>query len=148
MKIRNANSKDLTLILDLFKETITCICSNDYSPEQIKAWTASVKNENRWLECIQNENFIVAEAQDKIVGFASLKDKEYINFMYVHKDFLRKGVAQMLFENLLKESNGKTLYSDVSITALPFFRKLGFKTLQENKNIRNGVEIINYRMAL
>jgi putative acetyltransferase len=67
----------------------------------------------------------------------------------VHKDFVRKGVASKLYNELKLESLRQGFYklqSDVSITARPFFEAKGFEVIKENIKVVNGVELVNYRM--
>jgi len=54
-----------------------------------------------------------------------------------------------LFEALQQkasEMNALALSSDVSITARPFFEKMGFEMLNEQNNPTRGVNLTNYRM--
>jgi putative acetyltransferase len=87
---------------------------------------------------------------DKIVGFASLdyKKMDFLDFMYVHKDYLRRGIAGELLHAIeIEKSGGVDLEADVRITAKAFFEKKGFRVQKENRNKKkNGFEIINYRM--
>lgn len=45
-----------------------------------------------------------------------------------------------------QKNNSKIITSDISITAKPFFEKKGFNAITEQKNIRQNVELINYKM--
>ena len=45
-----------------------------------------------------------------------------------------------------KKNNIKRIFVDVSITAKPFFEKMGFSVLREQIIIRKGVELKNYPM--
>ncbi|WP_353723251.1 GNAT family N-acetyltransferase [Dyadobacter sp. 676] len=84
-----------------------------------------------------------------MAGFASLKGTDYIDFMYTHKDHLRKGVAQLMMAQLQEKAiqmGARCLTADVSKTARPFFEKLGFVILHENHNLIRGVWITNYKM--
>ena len=149
IKIRHVNINDLSEIQALYAETIKSTCKKDYNPEQINVWTSSVENKARWQEALLHQYFLVAEINGKIVGFASLENGDYIDFMYVHKDHVRQGIAGRLYEALEKESErlGYTgITSDVSKTARPFFEKKGFQVVKENKRRIKGVEMINYRM--
>ncbi|MGY5355439.1 GNAT family N-acetyltransferase [Wenyingzhuangia sp. IMCC45467] len=106
---------------------------------------------NKWKHAIQNEYFLVAEKTDIIVGLASLINNNYINFMFVHKNYLHQGIASLLYNNILvaaKKQHSHQLSADVSITAIPFFEAKDFKVIKENINIINDVEIINYHMIL
>jgi putative acetyltransferase len=72
---------------------------------------------------------IVAEVHGNLAGFGSLKDGAYIYFMYTGKNYLRQGIAPMIYsqlENKLFGSGTKILTAEVSKTAEPFFEKQGF----------------------
>jgi len=134
----------------LFVETIQHSCRNDYSQEQIDVWISSVTNNERWESLLKNQYCIIAETDNKIVGYGSLEDGNYVDFMYVHKDYLRQGVANRIYQELERESKRcgySKMTSDVSKTARPFFEKKGFKVIRKNKKEINGVEISNFHMS-
>ncbi len=150
IKFRQAKFDDLEEMQELFVETIKSTCQNDYNKKQIEVWVSSVKNKERWKSILANQYFLIAEINRKIVGYGSLDNGNYVDFMYIHKDFIRKGIANLIFEKLKTKSlelGFDKLTADVSKTALPFFKTKGFKVIRENKNIINGVEIINYCMS-
>lgn len=149
MIIRQANADDLEEILNLFVDTINNTCKNDYTKEQIEVWTSSVQNEKKWESKIRTQYFIVAELNKEIVGFGSLENENYIDLIYVHKDHLRKGIANQILDSLknkAQEYGNKNLTSDVSETARPFFERNGFSVVKENEFDLRGVVISNYRM--
>lgn len=148
--IRHAKLNDLAAMQELFVETIEIVCRYDYSPEQIAVWTSSIENTKLWTDKLMKQYFLIAEIDNKLVGFASLENNEYIDFMYVHKDYQRRGIADNLYSEIQSQAikHGTTLLtSDVSITARPFFEKKGFKIIAEQKNDIKGVEVINYKMT-
>jgi len=147
---RLARKNDLGEIQKLFVDTITSVCRDDYSSEQIRVWTSSVKNKDRWGKKILEEYFLVAENEAQIVGYASLEGVEHLDLLYVHKDFQRQGIASTLYELIEKEAitrGAVQLHSDVSITAKQFFIKKGFIVVEEQKKIIESVEITNYQMV-
>jgi putative acetyltransferase len=150
LKFRLAKKIDLDEIQKLFMETIKATCSKDYSDEQIGIWVESVKNKERWFGFIEKQYFLLAELDQIIVGFASLENRNpaYLNLMFVHKDYLRLGIAGELLNAIeIEKSGGVDLESDVSVTAKAFFEKKGFRVQKENRNKKpNGIELINYRM--
>ena len=149
IKIRNGVLKELPEIQNLFSETITFVCCNDYDQKQIEAWKSSIENFERWQNLILQQYFIVAELNGKIVGFASLNNGNYIDVLFVHKDFQRMRIAHKLFvelENEAKRLNSPKLTSDVSKTAKAFFERNGFTIVTEQLQIRKNVEIVNYKM--
>ena len=61
---------------------------------------------------------------------------EYFDFLYVHKDYQRQGIADNLYTEIQAKAikQGTTLLTaDVSITARPFFEKKGFKIIHGAK---------------
>lgn len=149
MNFRIATISDLKEMQQLYIETIQSVCKNDYNPAQIETWISGVRNTNRWLEVIETQFVLLAIIQNQIVGFGTLKDENYIDFFYIHKDFQRQRIADKILTELeleAKRQHSKIISSDISITAKPFFEKKGFVVKAEQRNIRLGVELINYKM--
>ncbi len=121
IKLRQAKFDDLEEMQELFVGTIKSTCRNDYNKKQLEVWVSSVENKERWKSILTNQYFLIAEINGKMI-FEKLKTKS----------------LELGFDKLT---------ADVSKTALPFFETKGFKVIRENKNIINGVEIINYRMS-
>lgn len=134
----------------MFVDTISTICKDDYTPQQIKVWTSSIENTQRWTDKLTSQYFLIAELDNKIVGYASLENNDYFDFLYIHKDFQRLGIADRLYTEIEKEAikrKATILTSDVSKTARGFFEKKGFKTIARQTNIIKDVEIVNYKMT-
>lgn len=147
--IEDATHNELQEIKKLFYDTVTKICKKDYTAEQIKAWASAADDEAKWADKIIKQYFLVAKADDKVIGFASLENDNYLDYLYVHKDFQRKGVAQKLLSLLEKKAEinrNDKIICDVSITAKPFFEQNGYKVIKEQKNKINGVTVPNFRM--
>lgn len=150
LSFRLARLEDVEILQTLFVDTINSACKKDYSPEQLSAWTASVHNTKRWTDLLRDQYVLLAIYNKTIVAFASLKNGTYLDFFYVHKDFQGMGVASKLYQKMeaaAKAHDTKTLSSDISITAKPFFESRGFVSLREQKNQVRGVELINYKMV-
>lgn len=148
-KIRKARLQDLKSAQKLYVDTIKSSCTKDYNPNQINAWISGIENTERWIAIMERQYTIVAENNDRLLGFASLANLNYLDLLYVNSEFQNLGIAKALFAEILNQAileKQSILYSDVSITALPFFRKLGFEVISEQKNIRKNIELINYKM--
>lgn len=149
MNFRKATLPDLKEMQELFVATIKSVCQKEYNEQQIAVWTSGVNNTERWIEVIEKQFVLLALIENKIVGYGTLKDANYIDFFYIHKDFQRQGIADKLLTLLeleAKKRSSKTITSDISITAKPFFEKKGFVVKAKQKNIKSGVELINYKM--
>ncbi|WP_185154360.1 GNAT family N-acetyltransferase [Fulvivirga sp. M361] len=149
--MRRALAQDISEIQGLIAGTIESTCKDDYDRKQLDVWVSSIKNKRRWNSVLEKQFALVATADDKIVGFASLENGEYLDFLYVHKDYLRQGIANKLYEELKTESERlghNTMTSNVSKTARSFFECKGFKVIHENKHVIDAVEINNFHMVL
>lgn len=147
--VEKASIKNLDEILSLFKNTIEKTCSKDYNESQISAWTSSINNIEKWRKRIDNQYFIVVKENNKIVGFGSL-EKNYVDLLFVDFNYLRKGIASLIFEDLKSEASKNGFFkltAFASKTALPFFKSKGFSIIRENKAMINEVEITNFEMS-
>lgn len=147
--LRAAVAEDLKQLQTLFVETINEVCRDDYNHEQLRVWTSAITNDARWLEKIKSQYFLVALHNDEVVGFGSLENGDYLDFMYVHKDYQRQGIAEKIFQSLelkAKQYHNSILKSDVSKTAKPFFERQGFNVVEAQTRTIDSVEITNYKM--
>lgn len=149
MIFRTATIRDLDEMKKLYVETIQTVCTKDYTTEEIAMWSSSVQKTERWLDVIKSQYVLLAEINKQLVGYTTLRDNNYIDFFYVHKDFQRQGIAEQLLariENLAIEHNTPVISSDISITARPFFEKKGYRVLKRQENQRGNLILINYKM--
>lgn len=149
MKIRLFRPSDAEQIAQLFHDTIRSINSKDYSEKQVKAWAPDDIHFRDWEANCSSKYTLVAENDGKILGFAQLKEDGHIDCFYCHKDFLEQGIGQKLFKGIENETRRRglnKLYVEASITAKPFFKKMGFSVTKKQAVILNEVELINFRM--
>ena len=147
--VRSAATADLPEMKKLFRDTIREVNRHHYNEDQIREWVAGSDNMERWAKVVENQQVFIAMEEERIIGFISLENSNYIDFLFVHKDFQGKGVARQLYnkiENVAIQNQSKELSSDVSITARPFFEKVGFIVEEDQVVVRNGVQIPNFKM--
>ncbi|MDR3026242.1 GNAT family N-acetyltransferase [Chryseobacterium sp.] len=148
--IRKGISKDLPEMLELFTSTIDEVCQKDYKPQQIEAWKSGAENKERWINVISSQHVLIAENGNQIVGFCTLDKGNYIDLLFVHKDYQQKGIAAMLYHEIEKEAlehDTKQITADVSKTARPFFEKMGFHVIKEQIVHVRGIALTNYKMT-
>ncbi|PWN70718.1 GNAT family N-acetyltransferase [Chryseobacterium phosphatilyticum] len=149
MIIRKGNQNDLAEMKQLFTETITSVCKNDYNDQQLEVWRSGAENNERWLKVIHDQFVLVAVSDHKIVGFSTLDKGSYIDLFFVHKNYQHQGIASKLYlqiEDEARKQEGKNLTADVSKTALTFFEKMGFHVLKEQMVNAKGIMLTNYKM--
>ncbi len=147
--IRKAVPEDLDRVSRLFRKTIKSVNAKDYDPIQLKAWSAKYNDISWWRERIRTDYFLIVEDQWRILGFCSVSGKGSLDLIYVHKDFQGNGVGSALMaeiDNYYANLGIREIVSEVSITAKPFFIKMGFDYSQRQKKDVNGVEVMNFIM--
>lgn len=146
-EIRQATLDDLPEITSIFRDTITEINAKDYSEEQIKVWASGADDRGKWTERIKKFYFIVAEIDTTISGFAYLKNGNYFDGLFVHKDYQHQGIASKLMriiESQVMMNGFEIVKSDVSITALPFFDNKDYSVIKKQKKNFKGLVFENY----
>ncbi len=141
-KYQPADCKELT---ELFYNTVHTVNAKDYTKEQLNAWAAGQADLEKWNQSLQEHFAIVATDNGMIVGFGDIDRTGYLDRLYVHADYQRKGIATMICEQLEQAVSGN-ITTHASITARPFFEKRGFKVIKEQKIEKHGVFLTNFVM--
>jgi putative acetyltransferase len=130
IEIQQAKIEDIDQIRLLFLETINHVAIKDYNSSQVEIWSAGYSDISAWEKKLLEQYFIVAKINADVVGFASITPDGYLDYLYVHKNHQREGIASRLLsviEKYVIEKGLVEIWSDVSITAKPFFLSKGFK---------------------
>lgn len=146
MQLREYRPSDCEQLAELFYQTVHSINSKDYTKEQLNVWATGKVDLGEWNCSFLKHKTLIAVANGKIVGFGDMDDTGYLNRLYVHKDYQRKGVASAICDALESSSNGKAFITHASITAKPFFQYRGYRVVKEQKVIRQGIALTNYVM--
>ena len=124
-------------LVRLFYNTVHSVCLGDYTQEQVDKYVAGITAAAE-----------VARIGGEIAGFADL-DGDYLDRLYVHRDFQRQGVATALaqaLEQRAAEKGFSRITVHASVTARPFFEKRGWRVVREQQVERKGVFLTNFIM--
>ena len=150
MKIRLARDEDYAAIVRMHKQTIRNVNKNDYTPEEIKAWSGrtSVK---RFRDSAHKCKRWVALDGEKIIGFTDHPlDKCEIWGLYVHKDYIGQGVGNKLIkkvEQSLLKQGCKNIKVESTITAKKFYQKQGYQVKKKSFDLIENQKVTTYILA-
>lgn len=149
MEFREYKNTDLHAVMDLFYVTVHEVNKNDYSEEQLDAIAPKDANEYHWEKSLEKNHTIVVEEDDKLLAFGNIGKTGYLDRLYVHPDYLRKGIASKLVEELeeyAKKHGSHVINVTSSITSKAFFESKGYAVIEEQINERRGERLLRYLM--
>lgn len=147
--LREYKHEDHLIVSKLAYEAVHSIPTDIYTQKQLDAWASESLlvnglDINRGLVCIYKES---------IIGFIELilvNEIGFINYLYVHPDYQRKGVANLLYKQVetesIEEYNSSEFVVKASFVARPFFEQHGFSVVEKNRIKRGQVILENYTM--
>lgn len=142
--------EDVPVLCDIFAASVEGLTGNDYSIEQQEAWLSAIADEDTFAARLADELVLVATSDGCAVGFSSLRGNSEIDFLYVHPDVARQGVATKLVDALekLAAARGTTcLTVDASDTARAFFDARGYIAQHRNTVLRGDQWLSNTTMT-
>ena len=130
MVIRAYRSEDCPTLAQIYYETIHTVNAADYTKAQLDAWATGNVDLAVWDAYFLARHSFVAEQDGFILGFADMDDTGYLGRLYVHHDHQGKGIGKALCHAVegAVQVPRYTLHS--SITAKPFYEKLGYRTVE------------------
>jgi len=149
MLVRPYQPSDVEQIVHLYFDTVHTINRWDYTEEKVNAWVPEVPDPVRWAARYRIRVAFVVEENATVTGFAELEPNGHIDCFYCHRAYQRQGVGKQLYKRLEQEARSLSLvrlFTEASITAKPFFERIGFQTLHQNQIRRGHVILINFSM--
>ena len=145
MKIRNYTSSDVDEVIKLFYDTVHTVNASDYTSEQLDAWAPKQIDAAAWDASLKGRHAVLAVEHGKIIGFGDIDADGYLDRLYVHADHIGRGVGTAICRELKNAVHGN-IFTHASVTARPFFEKMGYAVVKEQLVIRRGISLKNYVM--
>lgn len=147
--IRRARPEDAEGIIDSHTRSIQEICQDDYTPDEILAWSGKKRSPQSWRQSIERDLIWVVEKDNVIEGFSQLAFmSEYsaeILGLYLSKEVKGRGIGQALFQIMKREAenqNRKQIELLATLTARNFYQRMGcFEVIGMKSLTIGGVSI-------
>lgn len=149
MRIGKYKAEYARQVTDLFHDTIHATASADYTPEELEAWAPTPMDYEYWAQRLLAKDPFVVIDTGRILGFGELEPDGHIDCFYVHKDHQRRHIGVTLMHKIeaVALRNGDTrLHLASSITAKPFFERMGFSVVRPNLVQKGPYTLKNYVM--
>ena len=146
MQIRAYRPGDVADMAALFYDTVHTVCARDYTAAQLAVWATGQVDLAAWNTSFLAHNTVVAVENGCVIGFGDMDKAGYLDRLYVHKDYQRKGVATAICDALETACGADGFTTHASITARPFFEARGYAFVKAQQVERGGVWLTNYCM--
>lgn len=146
--LRAATAQDLPTLSSLFAASVAALATEHYDADARRAWAAFAR-EDGFAGFVLDADTLVALRDGAIAGFAGLRSDGHVVSLYVAPEAARRGVARALLEALLERARAAghlRLTTDASAVSRPVFERLGFRVVDEERVLRNGVVFVRHRM--
>ncbi|WP_308008556.1 GNAT family N-acetyltransferase [uncultured Fusobacterium sp.] len=152
MILRKYKSDDCLKLLKLFYDTVRTVNKKDYNDEQLSVWAPDNYIEekyNTWQKSLSENFTVIAEKNGDIVGFGDIEKNGYLNRLFVHKNYQSRRIASSIVKELESYAEKiciRTIITEASTTAKPFFEKIGYSLIKEQQIEKKGIFLTNYVM--
>lgn len=147
--VRGYDPADAESLIELFRGSVRQIASRDYTQQQVIAWAPEHIDLQEWATRRASRRTWIATLGGKIVGFIDLEANGNIDMLYVHSEHQRNGIARALLQALMENARAQSLKSvrtESSITARPFFENHGFAIVAKQTVTVRGQNFVNFKM--
>ncbi|MFK7980037.1 MAG: GNAT family N-acetyltransferase [Saprospiraceae bacterium] len=135
MEIHSFDNRFSKQVSELIRNTLREINSKDYSEEIIEKMCTRFSEENITNRA-SNIKMVLMIENEEVIGTASLKDNIILT-VFVSVNAQGKGVGTKLMrylEEIASKKGFKKVLLPSSITSVSFYKKLGYKIIEENIN--------------
>lgn len=149
MKLRPFHVEDAMDCWRLFRDTVHRVNCRDYSESQLSAWAPETVDLDCWTQRFEGRFAVVMESGAQLIGFADMSHDGHLDRLFVSADHQRRGVAKRMWQELRSQVERlgiRTVFTEASITAKPFFESVGFRVIKCQQVECRGVILTNYRM--
>lgn len=145
MEIRRYQQADCQAVAELFYKTVHTVNAGDYTKAQLAVWATDEPDLKQWDQSLQSHFSVVALENDTLIGFGDIDQTGYLDRLFTHADYQRRGVATAICHQLEQGVAGR-IVTHASITARPFFESRGYQVVREQQVARQGVLLTNFVM--
>lgn len=148
--IRIASPDDAPAIHNLHTRSVRGLCTHDYPKEVIEGWLLGRSPDGYKVRGIAKKEMYVFEESGVIRGFSHVIPT-CIVALFVDPDHTRRGVGRALFEHasaLIRASGTIPHPFEATITALPFYLKMGCTEIRRSFVEKNHVRVETVLMQL
>lgn len=143
-EIREAREEDWKPAMNMVWKTFLEFEGKDYAPEGIRNFYDFITDDGLYEAFLMGEYRVwVALEKERIVGLASIRDRNRLSLLFVDEAYHRRGIGRSLItclsDYLKNQKRESRMYLKAAPYAVKFYKKMGFRALgpeEETSGIR------------
>lgn len=141
MIIRRAHTEDVKNIATLVMSLSHYYLPKQALAEELPKWFLNSLTEEQFLQRMNSNEYsnYVYCIDDEIVGYIAMKESSHLYHLFVSESHQGKGIANTLWQNVVKQNKVKKYTLRSSLYAVPVYKKWGFvetDIVRENDGIK------------
>ena len=148
--LRPYRSEDLQAVIDTYAASIHALAAPYYSPAQLAAWASANPDPAKWRQRLAALKTYIAEVYGESAGFISYTSGGYLDLLFVHPKFARRGVARRLHlwaESAWQRARVTRATTHASLAARSFFESQGYEVEYEENVACRGAFLRRFAMG-
>jgi putative acetyltransferase len=148
--IRPLTAEDGETAAAIFFDAVHNGTADVYSAAQRNAWAGAAPDPARWRKRFANVSGVAAEVDGVMAGFMTLDAEGYIDLAFVRSGLSGRGVGRALYDRIEARARAEgmdRLTVEASITARPFFERMGWRVDAAQVVVKQDIGLTNYRMS-
>ena len=137
--VRKVDYEELDKAFSIIWNTFLKFVAPHFGKEGIDTFRVNFIESQDFKDCFKNgkQTMYGAYSKEKLVGVVSISINSHVSCVFVDKEYLRNGIATMLFNHIFSELKGiqvKKIALKASPYAVPFYHSIGFKDLDRQQD--------------
>ena len=146
MEVRSFEPADVGPLAEVFHRSVREGASRRYDRAQVEAWAPSAPQGPAWETRLAEADTVVAVEGEARLGFMNVDDNGYLDLAFVLPEQMGQGVSDLLYavlESRARARGTRTLTSQASLLAEPFFARHGWQVVRRQEVEIGGVVLQN-----
>lgn len=145
MQILAIHMDDLEAIAALMRDVSEVDVVPHFNEQGKMAYRARVLSDIQKIFDPASFNTVKLISEGVLVGFAALREGNYLTHLFVAKEMQGKGAGKLLLDYVLKGTDAKEISLRSSINVVSFYQAFGFETTDTESDF-NGIRFVPMRL--
>lgn len=143
--IRWARVEEWEPVMKMIWRTFLKFEASDYSEEGIQNFLEFITDEKLFHSFLRGEyQMMVALDREKVVGAASVRNRNHLSLLFVDEAYHRQGIGRKLLDTFCRYLKNEAGEQYMSLNAAPyaveFYRKIGFRQVRPEEVV-GGIRV-------